>query len=100
MDANHCNELINLSQKIYDQSTETLTNYLSAKYCAVGNDTTEQQMEDYLFITVETSAYFLGNALALLDADSQEAEIQTFTENLRRVIRYAQQKAGGNGKLN
>ena len=47
----------------------------------------------YLFVTVETSAYFLGNALALLDADSQEKEIQTFTENLRRVIKYAQQKA-------
>ncbi len=51
-------------------------------------------MEDYLFVTVETSAYFLGNALALLDTDSQEKEIRTFTENLRRVIKYAQQKAG------
>lgn len=71
-----------------------LTNYLSAKYCAVDNNTMEQQMEDYLFVTVETSAYFLGNALALLDTDSQEKEIRTFTENLRRVIKYAQQKAG------
>ena len=53
-------------------------------------------MEDYLFITEETSAYFLGNALALLDTDTQEAEISTFTENLRRAIKYAQQKAGGN----
>ena len=90
MNAEHYNELIEISQKIYDGATEKLTNYLSAKYCAVGNKTMEQQMEDYLFITVETSAYFLGNALALLDADSQEKEIQTFTENLRRVIKYAQ----------
>ena len=95
MDATHYNELIELSQQIYDQATEKLTNYLSAKYCGVGNDTMEKQMEDYLFITTETSAYFLGNALALLDADSREAKIQTFTENLRRVIRYAQEKAGG-----
>ena len=94
MDVNHYNELISLSQEIYDQSTEKLTNYLSARYCAVGNDTMEQQMEDYLFITEETSAYFLGNALALLDDDSQEAEIKTFTDNLRRVIKYARQKAG------
>ena len=98
MDINHYNELIELSQEIYDQATEKLTNYLSAKYCAVGNDTMEQQMEDYLFITQETSAYFLGNALALLDTDSQEAEIKTFTDNLRRVIKYAQQKAGGDIK--
>ena len=93
MDVKHFNELIEISQKIYDGATEKLTNYLSAKYCAIGNETMEQQMEDYLFITVETSAYFLGNALALLTPDSQEKEIQTFTENLRRVIKYAQQKA-------
>ena len=94
MNAEHYNNLITLSQEIYDQATEKLTNYLSAKYCAVDNNTMEQQIEDYLFVTVETSAYFLGNALALLDADSQEKEIRTFTENLRRVIKYAQQKTG------
>ena len=93
MNAEHYNDLITLSQEIYDQSTEKLTNYLSAKYCAVGNDTTEQQLEDYLFVTEETSAYFLGNALALLDVDSQEKEIQTFIKNIRRVIKYAQEKA-------
>ena len=94
MDANHYSELVELSREIYDQAAERLTNYLSARYCAVSNDTMEQQMEDYLFITEEISAWFLGNALALLDADSQEAEIKTFTDNLRRVIRYAQQKGG------
>ena len=93
MNAEHYNELTALSQEIYDQATETLTNYCNQKYCGVGNDTMEQQLEDYLFVATETSAYFLGNALALLDADSQEKEIQTFTENIRRVIRYAQQKA-------
>ena len=93
MNAKHYNELIELSQKIYDQSTETVAKYLSSKYCAVGNDTSEAQLEDYLFIAEETSAYFLGNALALLDAGAREEEIKTFTENLRRVIKYAQQKA-------
>ena len=95
MDANHYNELIDLSQEIYDQATEKLTNYLSARYCAVGNDTMDQQMEDYLFITEETSAYFLGNALALLEPESQEEAIRTFVENLRRIIKYQTNKAGG-----
>lgn len=95
MDVNHYNELIALSQEIYDQATEKLSNYIATKYCAVENSTTEQQMEDYLFIAEETSAYFLGNALALLNPDTQEAEIKTFTENLHRIIKYAQQKAGG-----
>ena len=93
MDAKHYNELTELSQEIYDQATEKLTNYLSAKYCAVGNDTMEQQMEDYLFITEETSAFFLGNALALLEPESREAGIETFVSNLRRVITHQVNKA-------
>ena len=96
MDAKHYNELIDLSQEIYDQANDKLTNYLSGKYCGIGNDTTDQQLEDYLFITEETSAFFLGNALALLDADTQEAEIKAFTENLKRVINFAMHKAGSN----
>ena len=94
MNTNHYNELVSLSREIFDAAAEKLTNYCASRYCGIGNDTMEQQMEDYLFITEEASAWFLGNALALLDADSQEAEIKTFTDNLRRVIRYAQQKGG------
>ena len=95
MDKQHYNELILLSQEIYDQAADKLTNYCAAKYCGISNDTTEQQMEDYLFITEETSAFFLGNALALLTPESQEEEIKTFTDNLRRVIRHQTNKAGG-----
>ena len=95
MNAEHYNELIEVSQQAYSAATEALSNYLSAKYCAVGNDTTQQQMEDYLIITSETCAYFLGNALALLTPDSQEEEIRLFTENLRRVIALQMKKAGG-----
>ena len=100
MDTKHYNELIQLSQEIYDQANDKVTNYLSAHYCGVDSESMEHQMEDYLFVTEETSAFFLGNALALLDADTQEAEIKTFTENLRRVIKYAQQKAGNDTLLN
>ena len=101
MDGKHYNELIDLSQKMYDQAADILTNYCAAKYCGVGNDTTENQLEDYLFVAQETSAYFLGNALALLEPDSQEAEIQTFVQNLRRVIAHVsrQMKQNGNGPV-
>ena len=100
MDKKHYNELVKLSQKIYDQAADQLTNYCAAKYCAVGNDTTEQQLEDYLFVAEETSAYLLGNALALLSPDSQEAEIQSFINDLRRVISYAAKKLGSEQKPN
>ena len=83
MDKKHYNELILLSQKIYDQASDKLTNYCANKYCGVGNDTTEQQLEDYLFVAEETSAYLLGNALALLDPSSQEAEIESFVNDFQ-----------------
>ena len=100
MDKKHYNELVMLSQDIYDQATDKLTNFCAAKYCGIGNDTTEQQLEDYLFVAEETSAYLLGNALALLDPDSQEGEIRTFVENLRRVVAYVEKKIGNNDLSN
>ena len=98
MDKQHYNELTILSQEIYDEATDKLTNYCAQKYCGVGNDTTDQQMEDYLFVAEETSAFLLGNALALLSPESQEQEIESFTSDLRRVIAQAQKKAGIDGK--
>ena len=100
MDIKHYNELVELSQEIYDQATDRLTNYCANKYCGVSNDTTEQQMEDYLYVALETSAYFLGNALALLTPDSQEAEIKSFEEKLRMVISFAAKKMGNDQKPN
>ena len=94
MDKKHYNELVLLSQEIYDQASDKLTNYCANKYCGVGNDTTEQQLEDYLFVAEETSAYLLGNALALLDPSSQEGEIMSFVDDLRRVMAYAAKKLG------
>ena len=98
MDVKHFNELIEVSQKICDNANDQIANYCAQKYCAVENDTMEQQLRDYLFIAEETAAYILGNALALLNADSQEKEIQTFNENVHRVIKFAQQKAGSDIK--
>lgn len=100
MDKKHYNELIMLSQEIYDQAADRLTNYCANKYCGVGNDSTEQQLEDYLFVAEETSAYLLGSALALLEPSAQESEIKSFVDDLRRVISYAQKKMGSEGLPN
>ena len=43
---NHHNELVELSQAIYDDATDKLTNYCAQKYCGVGNDTMEQQLQE------------------------------------------------------
>ncbi len=95
---NHHNELIALSQAIYEDATDKLTNYCAQKYCGVSNDTMEQQLQDYLFVAEETSAFFFGNALALLTPESQEREIALFIQNLRRVISHVGQKL--NQRLN
>ena len=96
MDVKHFNELIELSQEICDYANDRIANYCASKYCAVGNDTTEQQLQDYLFVAEETSAFILGNALALLQPASQEKEIEIFLANLRKVIAYQTNNAGGN----
>ena len=95
----HYNELILLSQEIYDLDTRKLTDYC-AKTHNTAEDTIEQQLEDYLFVAEETSAYFLGNALAVLNPDEQEAEIKTIVENLRWVMAFSQQKMENDQKLN
>lgn len=93
MDARHYNELIQLSQEIYDQATDKLTNYCASKYCGIANDTMEDQLQDYLFVAEETSAFLLGNALALLTPESQEKEIRDFISNLQRVIALQQKNS-------
>ena len=94
MDAKHFNELSGVSREICDHANDRIANYCAQQYCAVENDTTEQQLRDYLFIAEESASFILGSALALLDASSQEKEIRTFTESLRRAIRFMQPKAG------
>ena len=99
MDKKHYNELVMLSQEIYDQAADKLTNYCANRYCGISNDTTEQQLEDYLLVAEETSAFLLGNALSLLDPESQEEEIQRFVKDLRRVISFAISKHENGSKL-
>ncbi len=48
MDKKHYNELIMLSQEIYDQAADRLTNYCATKYCGVSNDTTDNLPFDFL----------------------------------------------------
>ncbi len=92
MDKKHYNELSLLSQEICEAAGSRLTDYLTGTYGASSQNTMAAQLEDYLTVSEEVSAYFLGNALALLDADAREEEIGAFVENLRRIIACAQEK--------
>ena len=95
MTKEHYNELIELSHEIYSQAADTLANYCAAKYCGISNNTTVQQLQDYILVAQETTAWFLGNALALLTPDSQEKEIEILIRNIRRTIHEAQKQIGG-----
>ena len=100
MEKKHYNELVLLSQEIYDHAADRLTNYCAEKYCGIGNDSMEQQLEDYLFTARQTSAFLLGNALALLSPESREEEIQSFLKDLRRVTALAESKFDGDSRPN
>ena len=95
MNKEHYNELLSLSREIYEDTTKKLTDYLEKTYGSAPENTMAQQMEDYLFVAEEATGYVLGNALALVDPESLELEIQTFESTLRRIVAAAQKKAGG-----
>ena len=95
MDKKRYNELILLSQRIHEYANEQLKEYLEKNYADAGTGSMGDQLEDWLFVAEETSAYSLGNAIAMLEPESQEVEIRTFEENLRRVISFAGKKQAG-----
>ncbi len=95
MDKKRYNELILLSQRIHEYGNQQLKEYLEKAYAGAGPDSMGDQLEDWLFVAEETGAYFLGNAIAMLEPESQESEIRTFEENLRKVISYAGKKQAG-----
>ena len=92
MDAKRRNELILLSQQIVDNGDQRLREYLEKNYAGAGPESMEEQLEDWLFLAEETSAYMLGNAVAMLAPECRDAEIQGFEKYLRKVISYADRK--------
>ena len=92
MNKEHYNELILLSEEIHNLTNEKLKAYFEKTYATADEGSMSQQLEDWLFVAEETSAFLLGNVVGLLDADSQEVEIKTFEGNLRRVINLVASK--------
>ncbi len=92
MNKAHYNELVMVSQEIHDLTNDKLKAYFEKAYATADEGSMSQQLEDWLCIAEEASAFLLGNVIAMLDADSQEAEIKTFEENLRRVIKLVSSK--------
>ena len=95
MDKKRYNELILLSQRMHESNDALLREYLEKTYASAGAESMSDQLEDWLFVAEETCSYMLGNVLALLEPESQETEIRTFVENLRKVVAYARKKQAG-----
>ena len=95
MDNKHMEELYALANEILSDANGKITSYLSNKYGEIkpGRENTREQLQDYLLLVGEVSAYLLGNAYALLTPESQDQALKAFTENVKRVIQY--KEAGG-----
>ena len=92
MDAKRKNALILIAQQINDNANQLLREYLEKTYTEPGPETMNDQLEDWLYLAEESSAYLLGNAVAMLEPECQEAEIKGFETYLRQVISYAGKK--------
>ena len=95
MDKKRYNQLILLSQQIHDDGNRRLKEYFEKAYADADAASMSDQLEDWLFVAEETSAYMLGNAVAMLEPEFQEEELKTFDKNLRRVIGHVMQKQAG-----
>lgn len=92
MDTKRRNELLRISEGIINYGAEQLREHLEQHYAGAGPESMGDQLEDWLFLAEETCAYMLGNAVAMLDKDYRDAEIQGFEKYLRKVISFADQK--------
>lgn len=95
MDAKRKNALILIAQQINDNANQLLREYLEKTYTEAGPQTMNDQLEDWLYLAEESSAYLLGNVVAMLEPECQEAEIKGFETYLRQVISYAGKKQAG-----
>jgi len=95
LDAKRGNELILISQRVHDYADQQLKEYLEKTYTSAGPDSMGDQLENWLFLSEETSAYMLGNAVAMLAPEYRDPEILGFEKYLRKVIAYAEKKQAG-----
>ena len=96
MDKEHMDELYAVANEILKETDGKIIKYISGKYGenGPGLETTREELQDYLTLVGEISAYLLGNAYSLLTPESQDQALKTLTENVKRVIKY--KEAGGN----
>ena len=95
MDKKRENELILLSDRIQEKAHSMVTEYLEKTYAGAGPESMNDQLEDWLYVTQEATAYLLGNALAVLMPESAEEQIQEAADRLRTVSTYVRKKRGG-----
>lgn len=95
MDKKRYNELVLVSQRIHDYANQQIRDYLEKTYADSDEGSMGDQLEDWLFVAEKSTVYSLGNVLAMLEPESQEVEIRTFEDNLRKVISYAGKKQAG-----
>ena len=96
----HMEELERVAGEIYDLAADRITEYCRKKYADEREDTVGQQLEDYISIADQVSAYLLGNALALVDPSTDEEELAGFAEHIRKVAAYVRLRSEENGELN
>lgn len=95
MDKKRENELILLSTRIQEKTHSMVTEYLEKTYAGSGPESMNDQLEDWLYVAQESTAYILGNALAVLEPEAAEEEIRLAADRLRMVSEYVRKKSGG-----
>lgn len=92
IDKKHIQELEKVAAEIYDLAAEKISAYINETYGNNTDDTEVQQLQDFLIIADEVSAYLMGNAMALAEPEFDEGNIAELNSHIAQVTDYVRRE--------
>ena len=92
IDKKHIQELEKVAAEIYDLAAEKISAYINETYGNNTDDTEVQQLQDFLIIADEVSAYLMGNAMALAEPEFDEGNINELNSHIAQVTDYVRKE--------
>lgn len=92
IDKKHIQELEKVAEEIYDFAANKISVYINETYGNNPDDTEIQQLQDFLIIADEVSAYVMGNAMALTDPKHDEGNISELVAHIEQIANYVRRE--------
>ena len=92
IEGKHIQELEKVAAEIYDLAANKISTYINKTYGNNPDNTEIQQLQDFLIIADEVSAYLMGNAMALTDSKHDERNLSELVAHIKQVTDYVRRE--------